>query len=113
VTQPQQPPAERSGFGARYPAIHFLWAAPLSIAASLGFFFVAAINVCGVSGCGGGGYGVSRGDPAETATFVVIGSLVWMLPVGLIPWTASRVVRATTMLVLSLIIGSVVWVGIS
>jgi hypothetical protein len=36
-----------------------------------------------------------------------------MLPVGLIPWTASRVVRATTMLVLSLIIGSVVWVGIS
>jgi len=45
--------------------------------------------------------------------FVIIGSLIWMLPVGLIPWTKSRAVRATTMLVLSLVIGSVVWVGIS
>lgn len=113
MTETQQPPAKHPGFGARHPGIHFLWAAPLAIVASLGFFFIAAINVCGVSGCGGGGYGVSRGDPADTAMFVIIGSLIWMLPVGLIPWTKSRAVRATTMLVLSLLIGSVVWVGIS
>jgi len=113
MIEPHQPPAKHPGFGARHPAIHFLWAAPLAIVGGIYCFFMAAINVCGISGCSGGGYGVSRGDPAETAMFVIIGSVVWMLPVGLIPWTESRTVRVTTMLVLSLVIGGVVWVGIS
>lgn len=113
MTEPQQPPAKHPGFGARHPGIHFLWAAPLAIVGGLYFFFMAAINVCGISGCGGGGYGVSRGDPAETAMFVIIGAVVWMLPVGLIPWTKSRAARVATMLVLSLAMGGVVWAGIS
>jgi hypothetical protein len=44
---------------------------------------------------------------------VIIGSAVWMLPVGLIPWTESRSLHVTTMLVLSLAIGALVWVGTS
>ena len=44
---------------------------------------------------------------------VIIGSVIWMLPVGLIPWTESHSVRLTTMLVLSLAIGALVWVGTS
>jgi len=108
----QQPRAEQPGFGARHPEIHFLWAAPLAIGGGL-FFFLAAINVCGISGCGGGGHGVSHGNPAVTVMLLIIGSVVWMLPVGLIPWTKSRAARVTTMLVLSLAIGGLVWVGTS
>ena len=111
--EPQQPRAQQPGFGARHPGIHFLWAAPPAIGGGLFFFFLAAISVCGVSGCGGGGFWVSRGNPAVTAMFVIIGSVVWMLPVGLIPWTESRAARMTTMLVLSLAIGGIVWAGIS
>lgn len=111
--EPQQPRAKQPGFGARHPGIHFLWAAPLAIAGGLYVFFLAAINVCGFSGCGGGGHGVSHGNPAVTATLLIIGSVVWMLPVGLIPWTKSRAARVATMLVLSLAIGGIVWAGIS
>jgi hypothetical protein len=44
---------------------------------------------------------------------VIIGSVVWMLTVGLISWTESCSVRLTTMLVLSLAIGGLVWVATS
>lgn len=108
-----QSPEKRPGFFARYPAIHFLWASPLAIAGGLYFFFLAAINVCGVSGCGGGGFGVSRGDPAETALFVAFGAVVMTSPIGLIPWTKNRAARAAVMLVIAAALGGVIWVGIS
>lgn len=106
-----RPPDEEPAWGGRHPWIHFLWASPLSVMGGLLFFFIAAVNVCGVSGCTGGGFGESRGNPGATAALLAVGALTWTAPVALIPWTASRRVRLAVMLPAALLLGGLVWWG--
>ena len=42
--------------------LHLLWTVPLAVALSLLPMLYGGINICGVSGCTGGGFGVSYGD---------------------------------------------------
>lgn len=113
MTQTHDRPEGKPGFFTRHPCAHFLWASPLAFFCGLYVFVLAAISVCGVSGCSGGGYGVSRGDPVETALLVTVGAVVMTLPIGAIPWHTKFAVRVTTMLAIAALLGIVVWLGIA
>jgi len=88
--------------------MHFLWAMPLAIAGGLFFFLLAMLNVIDVTGS----RELSREDVALTVVFVIVGMLVLTSPIGLIPWTRNRAVRATTMLVTALALGGIFWLSI-
>ncbi len=63
---------------------------PLALAASWVPFLFAWINLCGVSGCSGGGYGVSYGPEwASIASNLLIGLLI-ALAVAIPAWAPLR-----------------------
>jgi hypothetical protein len=53
----------------------------------------AAISWCGVSGCGGGGFGVSR-NPVSTVLLTILAGAIVAIPVFAVPWTKSVRLRA-------------------
>jgi hypothetical protein len=61
VTTPDETPAAALRFRPKR-LLHWLWTLPLAAATSVIAVFIGAINICGVSGCTGAGFGVSYGD---------------------------------------------------
>ncbi|GAB3705129.1 hypothetical protein [Mariniluteicoccus flavus] len=63
---------------------------PLAALASAVPLFMSWINLCGISGCSGGGYGVSYGpEPISWLLNALIG-VFFGLAVGLLPWGRPR-----------------------
>jgi hypothetical protein len=60
--------------------VHLLWAEPLALPFAAVAWMWAAISRCGVSGCRGGGFGVSRDTVASAVGFTVSG-LFLALPI--------------------------------
>lgn len=75
--------------------------------------FMAAITICGVSGCSGGGFGRAT-DPGMTLVLLVVTGLVAALPLGVYALvrrntrlaTYAVVLAVLTTLVTGLVIGS-------
>ena len=53
----------------------------LCLVAALGLALVAAFAMCGISGCGGGGFGRST-DPPMTLGFIAASGVALALPIG-------------------------------
>ncbi len=86
----------------RIAGLHLLWTVPLALVVGIPFLIWAGFNWCGISGCGGGGFGVdSRYAWQSVICCLIAGSLVFAA-LAAVPW--MRNVRAR--LVVSAVIGA-------
>ena len=88
---PTPPPREPDPLSRGYK--HLLWLPlTLSIAAALSWvpFVFSAINLCGVSGCSGGGYGVSYGPLGISIALNLLIGLFFFLAAAAPPWGPVR-----------------------
>lgn len=83
-----QPRDSSVGSKSRLPTI-LLWSLLLSMGLSIIVTYGAAIAWCGVGGCGGGYFPVSR-DPLMTIAFLVFAAIVASSPLFLVPWSRIR-----------------------
>jgi hypothetical protein len=88
------------GTDRRYPAdeahpsknaLHLLWTIPVAVLASLPLLFFSMIALCGVSGCGGGGFGPAYGPDAEWIVPLVVVGVLLTGAIGLVPWASPKV----------------------
>lgn len=66
---------------------------PIAFYLSYWVWVGAAISWCGISGCGGGGFGVSR-DPVTTVLLTLLSGALVALPVLAVQWTKRARLRA-------------------
>ena len=86
----------------RRSALHLVWTLPLAAALSTVPLYWGTLAVCGVSGCGGGGFGPSYGPNYEwVLAFVVVGALL-AAAVVFVPWG-----RLAVRLVVGLSVGGI------
>ncbi|MEP7036442.1 MAG: hypothetical protein ABI934_12705 [Actinomycetota bacterium] len=69
------------------------WAVPLAFVVNLPFSWAAGFSMCGISGCSGGGFGVSEIGRGSVIPLLAIGGVVLALPFVLIRWHPRRWVR--------------------
>lgn len=60
------------------------------------FAVMAVIGWCGISGCGGGGFGETSEFRVLSIGLMVVGGVVMALPFMLAPWTESTLARRVT-----------------
>jgi len=92
----------------RRRALHLLWIAPAIIVAGFVLYVYAQISKCGISGCGGGGFGVAA-DPKGAFVAVAAAGLLAGALLLFVPWSLNRQIRAVVAAVASLL----VWVTIA
>lgn len=78
--------------GDRRRLLHLLWIAVVALLIDLQSILGAKISRCGVSGCSGGGFGLSV-DPGAVVAFIVGAGLVTAALVIFVPWHRSRRMR--------------------
>jgi len=86
--------------------LHLFWAVPLAAVLSLGLLFIAGIEECGISGCGGGGFGVAIGGRASFPLFTWAIGVVWFLFLAFAPWLRSWWLRCGIALAVGLALGA-------
>ncbi|PTT60999.1 hypothetical protein, partial [Arthrobacter sp. HMWF013] len=62
------------------------WAVPLAVGLSLPQWLVASLMWCGVSGCSGGGFGVSSGSEWVAVILSVVNGLIFAVAVFAVRW---------------------------
>lgn len=75
-----------------YGALHLLWLMPLIFGTSFVLFIYAQISKCGISGCSGGGFGVTS-DPVGIFLAVSAAGLIAGASLLFVPWS-FRLLRA-------------------
>ncbi|RAX44837.1 hypothetical protein DQ354_13645 [Arthrobacter sp. AQ5-06] len=65
---------------------HLRWTVPLAVLLSLPQWFVAGFAWCGISGCSGGGFGVSTGTEWLAVTMTVVNGFILAVAVFAVPW---------------------------
>ena len=86
-----------------------LWAVPLAVLLSLPQWLVAAFAWCGISGCGGGGFGVSTTSEWLALTLTVVNGVIMAVAVFAVPWlypTGKRALVAVAAGVLFALVGA-------
>lgn len=86
--------------------LHLLWAIPLAAVISLWLLFQAAIAECGISGCGGGGFGVATGERGMVPLLTWGIGVAWLLILAAAPWLRTWWLRCAIALVVGLAIGA-------
>jgi len=74
-------------------AIHLLWTVPLAAAVSVYFFFVAAVSLCGISGCSGGGFGVSTDSQSLTWIMCAVIGFDFAAAIAIPAWVQPMYLR--------------------
>ena len=69
----------------------------------------AAFTLCGVSGCGGGGFGRSE-NPAATGVLVLVSGVVAGLPLLVKPWSDRPLVRTAAFLTVAALVAALGWI---
>ena len=69
------------------------WAFPLAFVVALPLWWAAGFSMCGISGCSGGGFGVSDSGRGSVLPILVLSGAVLALPVVLTHWHPRRGVR--------------------
>jgi len=69
------------------------WALPLAFVVALPLWWVAGFSMCGISGCSGGGFGVSDSGRGSVIPILAVSGAVLALPVVLTHWHPRRGVR--------------------
>lgn len=93
-------------------ALHLLWTVPLAGALGLLPLFFGGIALCGVSGCGGGGFGPAYGPDWEWIVPWCIVGLLLGLAVALVPWARLAARLGVGIVVALLVAGALVAYGI-
>jgi hypothetical protein len=88
---PATPPESAAGQAARPRGVNgnakqLWWAVPLAVGLSLPQWLVASFMWCGVSGCSGGGFGVSTGSEWVAVILSVVNGLVFAVAVFAVRW---------------------------
>lgn len=65
---------------------HLWWTVPLAVLLSLPQWLVAGLAWCGISGCSGGGFGVSTGTEWLAVTMSVVNGLILAVAVFAVRW---------------------------
>ncbi|MBO1268740.1 hypothetical protein [Arthrobacter cavernae] len=65
---------------------HLRWTVPLAVLLSLPQWFVAGFAWCGISGCSGGGFGVSTGTEWLAVTLSAVNGFMLAVAVFAVPW---------------------------
>lgn len=71
------------------------WALPVAFLVAILLLSVASIAMCGISGCSGGGFGVTDSMRGAVIPLLAVGGLVIALPLVLIHWHPRLAVRVT------------------
>lgn len=66
--------------------LHLLWTVPVAIIVSVPLWFWAGLSWCGISGCSGAGFGISRESQSTAWIALAISGVVMALAIGLVPW---------------------------
>ena len=69
------------------------WALPLAFAVALPLWWAAGLSMCGISGCSGGGFGVSVSARGSVLPILAVSGAVLALPVVLTHWHPRKGVR--------------------
>jgi hypothetical protein len=87
------------------------WALPIAFLVAILLLIVAGFEMCGISGCSGGGFGVAESGRGAVIPLLAVGGLAIALPLVLIHWhprwwvlrwnTPSSAVRLTVGLVVA------------
>ena len=78
---------------------HLLWALPFPVAVSSVLLISALWDFCGINGCTGGGFGISRDIGGTIGNLAPIPFLIG-LPIFLVPWSHKRGVRQVVALLI-------------
>lgn len=76
----------------RRHGVALVWALPLAVVVGVASWIPTSIVLCGISGCSGGGFGVSW-DPIGGIIGLAIGGAIVALPLGIVRWTTNRSLR--------------------
>ena len=77
--------------------LHLLWALPIPVVVSSVLLISALWDFCGINGCTGAGFGISRDVGGTIGNLAPIPVLIG-LPIYLVPWSPKRGVRAVVAL---------------
>jgi len=94
--------------------LHLLWTIPLAIAVSALPWIYGAINICGISGCTGGGFGVSYGAEIENWICAAIIAAAFAAAIAPIAWIRPWWIHVGIGLGIGIAIGGVLiagWLG--
>ena len=81
--------------------LHLLCALPIPVVVSSVLLISALWDYCGINGCTGGGFGISRDIGGTIGNLAPIPFLIG-LPIFLVPWSPKRGVRAIVALLIGL-----------
>ncbi|WP_028045681.1 hypothetical protein [Cellulomonas sp. URHE0023] len=70
--------------------LHLLWSVPVAVGLSVVPLFMASFILCGISGCSGGGFGVSDGGREAVPLLLLIAATLVAAPFVAVPWSRSR-----------------------
>ncbi|MFT4215021.1 MAG: hypothetical protein QM622_09635 [Microbacterium sp.] len=97
----------------RWTSWWLLLTIPVALVLSLGYAFIAGLLWCGISGCGGGGFGrISDPNPAEIILPSVLLALTWFCALGIVPWSRSPRVRLLTSAAVGSALGLLLYLSI-
>jgi hypothetical protein len=101
-------PTESEKIRPKRRGLALLWALPLALVVGLASWIPTGIALCGVSGCSGGGFGVSW-NPFAGFIGLVIGGAIVALPLVLVRWTISRGLRLAVGAAAGLVFATAGW----
>lgn len=84
------------------------WALPLAFVLALPLWWAAGFFMCGISGCSGGGFGVTDIGRGSVLPILAVSGAVLALPVVLTHWHPRRTVRLAVGLGVA-----VTWAGVN
>jgi hypothetical protein len=94
----------RSALGTTARFLILLVSLVVTFAIGSQFLVASAIVWCGVSGCGGGGFGVAR-NPGGTILLLAVGSAIAASPLVFVPWVRWRI-RIPVGVIVFLLVGT-------
>lgn len=107
ASQPEKSPPDPREYGINSKVRSLLWTVPLAFMLSLPSWFVAAFAWCGISGCSGGGFGVSTGTQWLAITLSVLNGVICAVAVFTVPWLYPTRRRALVALIAGALFGLV------
>lgn len=79
--------------------IHLVWALPLGLVLAYFALVFSTWEWCGISGCSGGGFGrISSPNFLMAVAWLLGAGVVAALPLGVVPWSPKRELRAVVAL---------------
>lgn len=87
----------------RAAGLHLLWTIPLALVVGIPFLIYAAIDWCGISGCGGGGFGVDSSDAWQSVICCLIAGSLVFAALAPVPWLRNVRTRLVTSAMIGLL----------